>query len=148
MSARSCGPCGSPPARSSSSSPPRGSPSTGSGRSSTSSRPPAPHVTRPRRTSMQAKDLDPVALLRAIDTAQHGEGVFIHSNGTPGWAMWWDVLPLLPDVPPAVVYAKARRLRHQGLISACIHSGKIQCRGDLELTEAGRPMLAASEVHA
>jgi hypothetical protein len=85
---------------------------------------------------MQAKDLDPVVLLRAVDAGQR-----THPNRQDGslrWCYWWDVLPQMPDVPPGVVYAKARRLLDRGLLDACIHPGKLQCRGDLELTAAGR----------
>lgn len=86
---------------------------------------------------MQAKDVDDRAVLRAVIEAG-GTGEF-------SWAMWRDVEPSFPDVPWGVLVAKVRALNRRGLLDACVHNGKIQCRGDIWVTEAGYAYLAPAQ---
>jgi hypothetical protein len=79
---------------------------------------------------MQCKDIPDDLVVRAIAI-------------TPGyWRMWSQVWPrfdgLMPDVPYNVFVAKVRRLSQRGLVHACVHDGKRQCRGDLHLPEECR----------
>lgn len=72
---------------------------------------------------MQCKDLPDELVVGAI-------------SATPGhWRDWEDVLAHLPGVPYNVLVAKIRRLERRGVVHACVHSGKIQCRGDLHLPD-------------
>jgi hypothetical protein len=74
---------------------------------------------------MQCKDVPNDTVIRAVEA-------------TPGyWRMWSAVWPtfeeLMPGVPYNVFVAKVRRLTERGMLHACVHSGKVQCRGDIHL---------------
>jgi hypothetical protein len=74
---------------------------------------------------MQCKDIPDDTVIRAIEA-------------TPGyWRRWEQVWPhfeeIMPDVPYNVFVAKVRRLNQRGLLHACVHDGKDQCRGDIHL---------------
>jgi hypothetical protein len=76
---------------------------------------------------MQCKDVPDELVLRAVQS-------------TPGyWRTWLAVWPsfeeLMPEVPYNVFVAKVRRLNQRGMLHACVHSGKTQCRGDIHLPE-------------
>lgn len=86
-----------------------------------------------------ARDIPDAVFLRAISAAaRHG-----------AWACRWDVERVLggldpsqyidevPGVPGKVVLAKFRRVKHRGLADGC----DCGCRGDFELTDAGRALL-------
>lgn len=78
----------------------------------------------------QCKDIPDETVIRAIAS-------------TPGyWRFWREVWPqfeqLLPSVPFNVFVAKVRRLSDRGLVHACVHRGKGQCRGDLHLPDECR----------
>ncbi|QFP94867.1 hypothetical protein SEA_MARSHAWN_81 [Mycobacterium phage Marshawn] len=88
-----------------------------------------------------ARDIPDAVMLQAIvDCAAARGGI---------WATRWDVERALgglsidgsvdevPGVPWKVVIAKARRLIGRGLITGCTCT----CRGDYELTAAGREVL-------
>lgn len=76
--------------------------------------------------------------MRCRDIAD--EDVIAAVKATPGYCrMWSQVWPVfdaaMPGVPYNVFVAKVRRLAHRGLLHACVHGGKAQCRGDLHLPE-------------
>lgn len=91
-----------------------------------------------------ARDITDEVFLKAVETAT---GVWARE-----WAMRWDVarvlggLPIgrdilssdeVPGVPWKVVLAKFRRCESRGLVKGCACG----CRGDFELTDAGRILL-------
>lgn len=84
---------------------------------------------------IQAKHVPDVEFLAVINVEQQANG--------GRWVMWRDFMAFyeLRGVPEKVVYAKARALIRRGLMDGCVHDGKLQCRGDLELTDAGREAL-------
>lgn len=85
---------------------------------------------------MKAADIDDARFLRAVDTEQRaGKGAY-RTEHLP-WAVWWDVEQHFPGVPLKVLVAKARRLIDRKLMDGCTCG----CRGDLELTDAGREQL-------
>lgn len=57
------------------------------------------------------------------------------------WALIWDLEEELPEFPTKVIRAKCRALIRRGLIDGC----DCGCRGDFELTAAGRAVLGVSE---
>ncbi len=74
---------------------------------------------------MQCKDIPDGTVIEAVEA-------------TPGyWRTWTAVWPLfeelMPNVPYNVFVAKVRRLNQRGLLHACVHDGKEQCRGDIHL---------------
>lgn len=76
---------------------------------------------------MQCKDIPDNTVIRAVTV-------------TPGyWRRWAEVWPRFEELMPGVAYnvfvAKVRRLAHRGLLHACVHDGKDQCRGDIHLPE-------------
>lgn len=84
---------------------------------------------------IQAKhiaDTEFLALVANAQLANGGHRVF-----------WWDINPYfeLHGFPWGVVVAKARSLIKRGLLGGCVHNGKGQCRGDLEVTDLGREAL-------
>lgn len=97
-----------------------------------------------------ARDISDLTFLRAVARCQ---------DPIPGggwyWAMRDDVTRVLgglapdanvsgyevPGVPWKVVLAKFRRVKGRGLVGGC----DCGCRGDFELTPAGRALLAAQE---
>lgn len=83
---------------------------------------------------IQAKHLDDTEFLNHVWECQHIPVSWIVG---PHWVNWNDIEPAYPGVPPGVIYAKARALIRRGLLGGCVHDGKTQCRGDLELTPKG-----------
>ena len=83
---------------------------------------------------IHARDIDDLAILRIIDDLSHDDR---WSHTHTRWVMWPEVTALLPEYPAKVVHAKIRRLMTRSLLDGC----PCGCRGDLELTAAGRGML-------
>lgn len=83
-------------------------------------------VSRHPRKVTQAKHIPDESFLRVVASKE------------PNWAGIWDLTWAMPAVPPAVIYAKANRLLDRELITGC----GCGCRGDWELTDAGREVLA------
>lgn len=82
---------------------------------------------------LQAKDLDDKMVLRCVADVQEARGSSFASS--------WDVADLLWLIPIKLVRAKLRKLVLRGLLTGCSDSGLHNCRGDYELTDAGRSML-------
>lgn len=89
----------------------------------------------------QAKcaDIPDLTVLRAIDRISRepwwdGEP----PTGRSRWVMRWDLNGAFPAVPPRLMWAKCARLIRRGLLTGC----SCGCRGDYELTDAGRSLLA------
>ncbi len=92
----------------------------------------------------QAKDIDDVFFLRCVDWASmetHPPLPWVTSERDgwkpeymPHWVFTWNLDCLMPMFPPEVILAKASRLIERGLLTGC----DCGCRGDFELTEAGR----------
>lgn len=98
----------------------------------------------------KCSDIPDILFLEAIEACRHASPC---SNGEPAiWATRWDVAAYLagdldrvggrpdnyPNVPEKVILAKIRRLDRRGVISGCGDG----CRGDLEVADKGRQMLA------
>lgn len=97
-----------------------------------------------------ARDIPDVTFLRAVARCQEADPRM--PNGWR-WALRDDVTRVLGGIPPdanvsssevpgvpwKVVLAKFRRVRDRGLVDGC----DCGCRGDFELTEAGRELLAS-----
>lgn len=61
-------------------------------------------------------------------------------KATPGYWRNWDAVwksfeDFMPEVPINVFVAKMRKLDERGLVHACVHPGKVQCRGDIHLPD-------------
>lgn len=80
---------------------------------------------------MQAKDIPDTTFLEAVRVYNDGEAP---TMAGPRWALVWDLESFGPD---NLIRAKARKLIHRGLLSGC----PCGCRGDFEITEAGRAFL-------
>ena len=78
---------------------------------------------------MQAKDIDDLALLKFIDRKQIELGT---------WVSVWDMEPPYSELPDKLFRAKMAKLIKRGLLDGCTCG----CRGDYELTEAGRDYIA------
>ena len=73
----------------------------------------------------KASDLDEAAVLQAVERSCEERGF---------WTNTWEVSAAFPDAPFKVVAAKLSRLLHRKLVTGC----DCGCRGDWELTAAGR----------
>lgn len=80
---------------------------------------------------MQAKHVPTVAVLTAIAM---GETLGAADLRPLRWVLNWHLDRIFPTIPPKVMLAKMRRLKKAGLVQGC----PCGCRGDWELTEAGR----------
>ena len=69
---------------------------------------------------------------------------YVAGAGNPHWAYTSELQAKLPQFPPKVVLAKLRALNKRGLLDGCTCG----CRGDWEMTEAGREFLAAAALEA
>lgn len=99
----------------------------------------------------QAKDIDDVFFLRCVDwcsmcpeppSTLHGvsnPGYYPLDN-FPHWAFTWNLDYLMPMFPSEVILAKASALIRRGLLTGC----DCGCRGDFELTEAGRSAIRSA----
>lgn len=89
----------------------------------------------------KAHDIPDAVLLRAIDQISRTPWPI---NGTPNdgtrWVMRWDLSEVFPAVPAKLMVAKCARLVGRGLLTGCTCG----CRGDFELTDAGRKVAAES----
>lgn len=90
---------------------------------------------------MQAKDIPDAPVLRFVE--QHG-GIgcnwFANDDGSPMGDR--SVLHAMPTETPAkVALAKMRGLVKRGLVTGCVCG----CRGDFEITDKGRELLAPAE---
>lgn len=77
---------------------------------------------------MQAKDIDDALVLAVVNAIKRAKD---------RWAFISDVETAVPEAPPKVVLAKVRALIKRKLLSGC----GCGCRGDLELTDAGKAAL-------
>lgn len=77
------------------------------------------------RKVVQAKHIDDVFALRDLERI---------SREKRGWVCIWDLTEAWQAIPPGVIRAKMSRLIDRGLITGCCCG----CRGDWELTTAGR----------
>lgn len=94
---------------------------------------------------IKASDIADAAFLEVV--RQFNDGQFpdvafsskpFRVQGEGGWAFVWDVADVL-GVPGKVAEAKAAKLIKRGLMDGC--DAKHWCRGDYELTLAGRQFL-------
>jgi hypothetical protein len=93
-----------------------------------------------KRGRFQAKDIDDVFFLRAVDYAcntTHSIAFGTESGDIPHWSFRWDLERLMPMFPERVILAKASALIRRGLMSGC----DCGCRGDFELTKDGKAFL-------
>jgi hypothetical protein len=81
---------------------------------------------------MKASDIDDREILRAIEETCIERGV---------WSSTSVVAERFPDFPPKVVAAKLAKLLGRGLVTGC----DCGCRGDWELTAAGRALAGIEE---
>ena len=91
----------------------------------------------------QAKDIDDWFFLSCIDWVSMQEDLPPHYGKAvdfPHWVFTWNLERLMPQFPPAVILAKARTLIGRGLLDGCACG----CRGDFELTSAGRAFIQAA----
>lgn len=105
-----------------------------------------PEPVRPEVVARHARDISDTEMLGLIDQLQHAPYV-PYARG-PHWVSQWDVAGALRlagyracrgvnEMPSALVLAKATRLINRGLLTGC----PCGCRGDFELTEAGKAYL-------
>ena len=97
---------------------------------------------------MQTKDIPTVPILEFIDikTKPHVP-CMEYCDGRGLWCNWYfnnahsvqHAMP--PDLPEKLVLSKMRNLIKRGLVSGC----PCGCRGDYELTDAGRKLLDKSK---
>jgi hypothetical protein len=89
---------------------------------------------------VKAADIPDAAMLRVIASPNqlHRDGLV--SRDAPNWWSRWDVQALFPAFPPKVVDAKLHALVRRGLLDGC--DARHDCRGDFELTTAGREALS------
>jgi len=80
---------------------------------------------------MQAKDIPDTDVLNAVRAV--GD-----ARGGARWCFTWDLVLYFPSVPWKVVQAKCKALIRRKLMKGC----GCGCRGDFELTEAGRALVA------
>lgn len=93
---------------------------------------------------MQCKDIPEEPILRFLSGPFGGWAA-------PGWGTWfWSddcqpensvVRAMPPGTPPKLALAKMRQMLRRGLVKGC----GCGCRGDFEITDAGRQLLAAHE---
>ena len=88
---------------------------------------------------MQAKDIRDIDLLTTIQRLSFRVDYPWHEENKPHWVMRWTLEEEFPDIPPKVVVAKVAKLIKRGLMDGCTCG----CRGDFELTEAGRTLAQA-----
>lgn len=85
---------------------------------------------------MKASDVDDVAFLTIVDRRSKDR-----SYGTAHrWVLRGEVEEEMSDVPWKVLLAKARSLKKRGLLDGCMCG----CRGDYELTAAGREVVGSA----
>lgn len=87
---------------------------------------------------MKAADIPDDAMLRVIASPSrfHREGSV--PPDAPNWWSRWDLDEQFPTVPAKIVLAKVRQLMKRGFVAGC----DCGCRGDFEVTDAGRTFLA------
>lgn len=83
---------------------------------------------------MQAKDIDDQAFLTFVDRLSR-DRMFTSDHR---WVMRHEVEQAFPHAHWKVLLAKAKALGRRGLLDGCFCT----CRGDYELTPAGRAFLA------
>lgn len=91
---------------------------------------------------MQCKDIPDLPILRYLES-KHPAWVFLHGLGRE-WPSVQDAMPAIHHLPEAdrfkLALAKMRMLFRRGLVSGC----PCGCRGDFQITQSGRAMLAAA----
>lgn len=92
---------------------------------------------------MQAKDIpdrDFLEVVRQFNDGDYPEAYRRGGSGDGRWAFVWDVAEIM-GIDGNLAEAKAYRLIRRGLMTGC--SARHWCRGDYELTDAGRALLNA-----
>jgi hypothetical protein len=84
---------------------------------------------------VKASDIADATVLRLLATPRVCATDHVYDG--LGWWSRWDVCARFPGYPERVVIAKLRRLMTRGLVAGCLCG----CRGDFELTAAGRDSL-------
>lgn len=90
--------------------------------------------------TIQAKDISDVDFLRIVDRLSRDGSWGASWGAAPRWVLRMEVQDEMPDVPWKVLLAKARSLIKRRLMTGC----GCGCRGDYEITEAGRALIETS----
>lgn len=86
---------------------------------------------------MKVADIPDDAFVRAVAAVNHDRGSTMAVIGFEGCEVP-HILEHFPGVPEKVVRAKARKVLKRGYVTGCACG----CRGDFEVTDAGRELLA------